>query len=463
MTRFSAACLVLIALVGTPAAAKPIIRKVTPNHGHYIISFNPEFRGNAATALASELSHRHGGAARHVFTDPPGMVIQLNDRAAEAISNDPRISQVEEEAIGRLSLTQSPAPWHLDRVDQHSGLLDQKFSACTGGINVLAYVVDTGVRGTHREFRWTDTNTTSRVEPGYEAYSGWPGTANNPCPQTSSCPERTCTNAGHGTAVASVLGGYSYGAAKSVTIVPVRVTSCDGKPFEGDVIKGINWVSADFKARRADPTRARPAVVNMSMEFDVVAGSPLSALEKSIDDLITSTNMTVVVAAGNMNANVESTSPARRSWVRGGRVIAVGGSAPGDKRWICGQDANDDPCGDFVKGSNYGGVDIFAPARLVQSAGITELCRTTCTGDYMMSDTADRLLARSGTSFAAPLVAARAARVIEGSVPGGQDPYSIYVSVISDPSTMNETASAPLFQSPPRLIFHPKGFSQNCF
>lgn len=48
-------------------------------------------------------------------------------------------------AAGRL-------PWHLDRLDQRTRPLDGRFTPRGDGTGVHAYVIDTGVRRTHREF-----------------------------------------------------------------------------------------------------------------------------------------------------------------------------------------------------------------------------------------------------------------------------------------------------------------------
>ncbi len=60
---------------------------------------------------------------------------------------------------------------------------------------------------------------------------------------------------GHGTHVAGTVGGTTYGVAKDVSIVPVKVLSCDGSGSDSSVIAGINWVIDDhLTARRRWPT-----------------------------------------------------------------------------------------------------------------------------------------------------------------------------------------------------------------
>ena len=51
-------------------------------------------------------------------------------------------------------------------------------------------------------------------------------------------------DSGHGTHVAGTIGGTTYGVAKNVTLVSVRVLACNGKGTTAQVINGIEWVTA---------------------------------------------------------------------------------------------------------------------------------------------------------------------------------------------------------------------------
>ena len=68
-----------------------------------------------------------------------------------------------------------------------------------------AYIIDTGIRLTHSDFG-------GRATSGYDAIDG--GSADD------------CN--GHGTHVAGTVGGTTYGVAKGVSLVAVRVLDCDG-------------------------------------------------------------------------------------------------------------------------------------------------------------------------------------------------------------------------------------------
>jgi len=86
------------------------------------------------------------------------------------------------------------------------------------GSGVRVYVVDSGIRLSHHEF-------VGRVVAGATFVNDGLGVDD-------------CT--GHGTQVAGIIGGSTFGVAKGVTLVPVRVVRCNGKGFLNDVIAGIS-------------------------------------------------------------------------------------------------------------------------------------------------------------------------------------------------------------------------------
>ncbi|MBA3289006.1 MAG: S8 family peptidase [Acidimicrobiia bacterium] len=272
-----------------------------------------------------------------------GFAATLPAKALTALRRNPNVALIEADQTVRLEATQSPATWGLDRVDQRNLPLSNSYTYDFDGTGVTAYIIDTGVRFSHDEFG-------GRAVTGFDAVDG--GSADD------------CN--GHGTHVAGTVGGSTYGVAKAVRLVGVRVLNCQGSGTNSGVIAGIDWVTGNHAA-------GQPAVANMSL-----GGSASTALDNAVVNSIND-GVTYAIAAGNSNANACSYSPARV-----GTAITVGSTTSTDAR---------------SSFSNYGTcLDIFAPGSNITSAWYT-------------SNTATNTI--SGTSMATPHVAGAAALALE--------------------------------------------------
>src|SRR5690606_1611424 len=111
---------------------------------------------------------------------------------ARRLAADPAVASVEQDQKVQLAdVTQTNAPWGLDRIDQASLPLSRTYTyPDSAGSGVTVYVIDTGVRITHREI-------SGRASYGYDAVSGGTPSDGN----------------GHGTHVATTVAGTTYGVA----------------------------------------------------------------------------------------------------------------------------------------------------------------------------------------------------------------------------------------------------------
>ncbi len=207
----------------------------------------------------------------------------------------------------------NPPSWGLDRIDQASLPLNKRYVFPDEGEGVTAYVIDSGIRASHREF-------------GGRAVAGRDFTGDRV--------NRDC--AGHGTHVAGTIGGATVGVAKRVRLVALRVLNCNGVGAISGILSALDWV-----AKNARP----PAVVNMSLGH--IGTDP--ALVASIENL-TKRNINVVVAAGNNSGDACGVSPAESL-----DALTVSATTQQDSRDI--QYANFGPC-----------VNIFAPGTRIYSA-----------------------------------------------------------------------------------------------
>jgi subtilisin family serine protease len=298
-----------------------------------------------------------------------GFAATMTEEQALLLSEDSRVAFVEEDAVVEAGATQNNPPWGLDRIGQRNLPLNAVYSYTTTGSGVRAYIIDTGIRRTHTQFG-------GRAVIGFDAVGG--GQNTNDCN-------------GHGTHVAGTVGGSTYGVAKSVTLVAVRVLSCSGSGSTSGVIAGVDWVTNNH---------VKPAVANMSL-----GGGISTALDTAVRNSIAA-GVTYAISAGNSNTNAANASPARVA-----EAITVGATTSNDRR---------------SSFSNFGSVvDIFAPG-----SGILSAWRT--------SDTATATL--SGTSMAAPHVAGVAARYLQ--VNPGASPATVRNAVVGD-ATLNVLSGIP--------------------
>ncbi|RLK58900.1 S8 family peptidase [Actinokineospora cianjurensis] len=327
------------ALASPAAAAEGQVRAAsgTAVSGSYVVVF----KDGTVHAAAADHAKRYGGTVSHTYsTVLSGYSAQLSDRAARRIAADPAVAYVAQDEVVSIQGIQSTPPWGLDRVDQRNLPLSKSYAyPDNGGSGVTAYVVDTGVRISHSEF-------------GGRARNGFDAVDNDTVAQDGH---------GHGTHVAGIVGGRTYGVAKQVGIVAVRVLGDNGSGSIAGVVAGIDWVAKDAAGKKA--------VANLSL-----GGGTNTTVDTAVQKAIRA-GVTFVVAAGNSNADASTASPARVP-----EAITVAASDNADRR---------------ASFSNHGnGVDIFGPGVDIPSA-------------WRTSDSATNTV--SGTSQATPHVAGAAA------------------------------------------------------
>ncbi|PHH92779.1 hypothetical protein CDD83_5185 [Cordyceps sp. RAO-2017] len=177
-------------------------------------------------------------------------------------------------------VTQRVAPHNLRDISHRFALrswepsfLYKYYYNTEAGSDTYAYVVDSGVRITHKQFE-------GRAEHGWSPFRDQED------------------RKGHGTHVAGIIASKTYGVVKKARIISVKVTQ-EGAIADHILMKAVNWIMKDVQ----DKGRIGKAVINMSLSV---------GRSESLDRLIRKAfdaGVLTVAAAGN-KGDCDLVSPA---------------------------------------------------------------------------------------------------------------------------------------------------------
>ncbi|KAI0533642.1 subtilase [Xylaria digitata] len=340
--------------------SNPDAKNIVPNS--YIVVYNSTFNtddidaqeASIRTAIQKRNLNKRGTTGRLLSTRIRSFsmangwratAMESDEAMAAEINALDMVSYIEANQYVNISalVAQANAPPGLVRLSHAQAGEDSYVFDDSAGEGITAYVVDTGILTTHSEFQ-------GRATLEFNAIEGSADTDEN----------------GHGSHVSGTIGGATFGVAKNVKLIGVKVLDADGGGTNADVLDGLNFVESDVGTKNLKGK----AVMNMSL-----GGGQSRAINNAIA-AIAAAGVVPVVAAGNEAQDAGNTSPA---------------SAP-DAITVGALDATNDQRASF---SNFGDVvDIYAPGVDVLSVGITD-------------DEATETL--SGTSMASPHVAGLAA------------------------------------------------------
>ena len=343
---------VLAVLLG--AAALPATAAAVPSDSYIVVL--KDNVGNAGS-VASEHGRRHGANVGFVYSHAlKGYSARISDGRVDSVRADSRVARVERDGDVHASATQSGATWGLDRIDQRSLPLSGTFSYLNNGAGVTAYIIDSGIDFNHGEFGGRARSGIDVVRDG----------------RVGDCD-------GHGTHVAGTAGGTTYGVAKAVSLVSVRVLDCNGSGSWSGVIAGVDWVTGQHQP-------GTPAVANMSL-----GGGASSAVDTAVRNSIAD-GVSYAIAAGNGNQGGVAQDACKSSPARVSEAMTVSATDKTDRK---------------ASWANYGNcVDWFAPG-----VGITS---SIMGGGYE---------AWNGTSMATPHAAGVAALYLQNTP--GASPKSV--------------------------------------
>ncbi|RZS30341.1 subtilisin family serine protease [Herbihabitans rhizosphaerae] len=344
--------------------------------GSYIVAMKGETSKDAGVRAAvgtqaSSLAGKYGGKLGLVYSTAfRGFAVNMSEAQAKRLAADPAVEYVEQNATVRVEET-----WGLDRVDQRDLPLSNSYTAPNDGAGATAYIVDTGVDMRHTDFGGRVTSGRDFIDNDNDA---------------SDCQ-------GHGTHVAGSVGSKTWGVAKNVKLVAVRVLNCQGTGSWDQVIGGIDWVTQNAP---------EAAVGNMSLG-GAKSTSVNSAVQRSLD-----AGVSWAVAAGNEGQDACNVSPASTPG-----ALTVAASDAQDKRSIW----------TGTQSSNYGTcVDLFGPG-----SNITSTLNGGGSG------------AKGGTSMATPHVAGALALAITADPSGSVSALNDKVVSTTTPNKITDIKGSP--------------------
>lgn len=204
--------------------------------------------------------------------------------------------------------------WGLDRINDYTNILDDKYHNQKTGNDVEVYVIDSGIETSHLELNHNSIMLKDFTKD-----------------------KDMIDYNGHGSHVAGIIGGLNFGVAKNTKIYGLKVFDDSG------IGSTINIILAMYEVMKRCLHKDKKCVVNMSL-----GGKYQQIYNDIINDMMLH-NIIVVVAAGNSRQDACNYTPAAAYL-----AVTVGATNIKDER---------------AHFSNFGNcVNIYAPGKKIYSS-----------------------------------------------------------------------------------------------
>jgi len=345
------------ALAGTGSAEQP--------RATYIVVLDSSVDDVAAEARRH--AKAHDGRVGHLYQHAlKGFSIRVTAKAAAAIARSPRVAYVEADQV--MSVAEQTTPTGVRRIFAPGNTGIDIDGNDNFRVDVDVAVIDTGIDLDHPDLDVVGSTDCTNESSG------------PPWSRTAECLAGGDDDHGHGTHVAGTVAALDnglgvVGVAPGARLWAVKVLEANGSGSNAMVIAGIDWVAGNATTIE---------VANMSL-----GGGFSQALNDAVKKAV-GVGVTMVVAAGNSDADSKNYSPASEPTAITVSALADFNGAPGGgAAATCRSDVDDT----FANFSNFGAdIDLIAPGVCILSSWKG--------GGYSTI---------SGTSMASPHVAGAAA------------------------------------------------------
>jgi subtilisin family serine protease len=317
-----------------------------PAFERYIIVFKDSPVDNIRDKI-NTLKIKNGFKLKHTLLHTiKGCTATIDKSVADELSQDPDIEYIEKDNIFS-DMIRSKESFNMDAITPlwNQTITNTVPSTTDNFSNINCYVLDTGIMANHSEFY------PNQVFMSYNAIN-----------RTINAQDDN----GHGTCVASLIGGKTVGAASRITMHSIKVLDSSGSGYVSDIISGLNWIMQNKKTN---------CIINMSL-----GGMYSKTLDTTLSKFVAA-NIPVICSAGNSGADASTFSPASTVGVY---AISAHDQNKSKPTW-----------------ANYGpSISTFAPGDMVKAA---------------WNDSTNSYYLVSGTSFACPIVAGIITRFINAN------------------------------------------------
>ena len=121
--------------------------------GSYIVTLKGGT--NVPSSADKDIAAKYGAKIGHTYgTALHGFSVTVDEQQARRLAADSRVASVVQDTTVRLDhVQQNPPSWGLARIDQPNLPLGRGYTwPEPGGAGVTAYVIDTGIRISHKDF-----------------------------------------------------------------------------------------------------------------------------------------------------------------------------------------------------------------------------------------------------------------------------------------------------------------------